>query len=110
VRFGTLKLEYSRTLKPDDKDIIVSVRYLGKPLSVVVPRAILDDLRARVFAELTTSAERCSLLKSACPCFYVPQKEDAIAAKSQRTIASCSSMEILRRGHSKTTKSLRFAT
>jgi transcriptional regulator with XRE-family HTH domain len=58
VRFRTLKLEYSRTVKPDDKDVIVSVRYLRKPLSVVVPRAILDDLSARVFAELTTSADR----------------------------------------------------
>jgi transcriptional regulator with XRE-family HTH domain len=58
VRFRTLKLEYSRAMKLDDKDVIVPVRYLGKPLSTVVPRAILDDLAARVFADLTTPAER----------------------------------------------------
>jgi hypothetical protein len=58
VRFRTVKLEYSRSVKPDDKDIIVSVRHLGKPFSVVVPRAILDDLAERVFAEVATPAQR----------------------------------------------------
>jgi hypothetical protein len=58
LRFRNVKLEYSRTVKLDDKDIIMPVCYLGKALSVVVSRAILDDLAARVFVDLTAPAKR----------------------------------------------------
>ena len=70
VRFRQLKLEYSRTVRPDDKDIIMSVRYLGKPLSVVVPRAILDDFAARVLIELTTPADRVLLVQNRLPLIF----------------------------------------
>jgi transcriptional regulator with XRE-family HTH domain len=58
LRFRNVKLEYSRTVKPDDNDVVVAARYRGKPLSVVVPRAILDALAARVLTELTNPLER----------------------------------------------------
>jgi DNA-binding XRE family transcriptional regulator len=67
VRFRQLKLEYSRTVRPDDKDIIMSVRYVGRPLSVIVARAILDDLAARVFNDLTTQADRVLLVQNRLP-------------------------------------------
>jgi transcriptional regulator with XRE-family HTH domain len=67
VRFRELRLEYSRTVRPDDKDIVVSVNYLGNPLAVVVPRIILDDFAARIFADLTTPADRALLVQNRLP-------------------------------------------
>jgi transcriptional regulator with XRE-family HTH domain len=58
LRFRTLRLEFSRTVKADDSDVVVAARYRGKPLAIVVPRAILDALAARVLTDLTTLGER----------------------------------------------------
>jgi len=69
VRFHKVRLEYSRTVTLEDKDVILSVRYLGKPLSVVVPCTILDDLAARVLTELTTPAKRALFAKKRLPLF-----------------------------------------
>jgi transcriptional regulator with XRE-family HTH domain len=52
VRFRKVEIEYSRTLKADGYDLVFSVRYKGKPYSVVVPRAICDD-----FGHLRRSTE-----------------------------------------------------
>jgi hypothetical protein len=85
VRFRTLKLEYSRTVRRDDKDIIVSARYLAKPFSVVVLRAILDDLGALAFADLARPAERVLFVQKRLPLvFCAPRRRSASAAKSIR--------------------------
>ncbi len=44
VRFRKVRIEYSRTLRQEGYDFILSVRYKGTPYSVVLPRAVIDDL------------------------------------------------------------------
>jgi transcriptional regulator with XRE-family HTH domain len=44
VRFRKIELEYSRTLRSDGYDLVLPVRYKGKPYSVVIGRAIIDDI------------------------------------------------------------------
>lgn len=44
VRSRTLQLEYSKNLQDAGWDLILSVRYRGKPCSVTIPRAIIDDI------------------------------------------------------------------
>jgi transcriptional regulator with XRE-family HTH domain len=44
VRFRKVELEYSRTVRPSDDNIILSVRYKGQPHAVVISREIIDDI------------------------------------------------------------------
>jgi hypothetical protein len=44
VRFRKVELEYSNTVKIRDQDILLSVRYRGKPYRVVIPRSVIDDI------------------------------------------------------------------
>jgi transcriptional regulator with XRE-family HTH domain len=44
VRFRKVELEYSRTVRPDGSDIILSVRYRGQPYAVVIGREVIDDI------------------------------------------------------------------
>jgi transcriptional regulator with XRE-family HTH domain len=44
VRFRKIELEYSRTVRPESGDIVLSVRYRGRPYSVTIPRAVIDDI------------------------------------------------------------------
>ena len=52
VRFRKVELEYNRTLKADGYDLVLALRYKGKPYSAVITRAICDD-----FGHLRRSTE-----------------------------------------------------
>jgi hypothetical protein len=44
VRFRKVELEYSNSVKIRNHDVLVSVRYRGKPYRVVIPRSVIDDI------------------------------------------------------------------
>jgi transcriptional regulator with XRE-family HTH domain len=44
VRHRKIELEYNRTLRSDGYDLVLSVRYKGQPYSVIIGRAIIDDI------------------------------------------------------------------
>ena len=52
VRFRKIEIEYNRSLKVEGYDLMLAVRYKGKPYSVVIPRAVCDD-----FGRLRRSTE-----------------------------------------------------
>jgi transcriptional regulator with XRE-family HTH domain len=53
VRFRKVKLEYSKSLRSEGWNIVLSVRYLGTPYSVIIERAIIDDMdRANYGSEI----------------------------------------------------------
>jgi transcriptional regulator with XRE-family HTH domain len=44
VRFRKVELEYSRTVRIDGDDVVLSVRYRGQPYLVSIGRAVIDNI------------------------------------------------------------------
>jgi hypothetical protein len=57
VRFRKVELEYSRTVRPDGDDIILSVRYRGQPYSVSIGRDVINDIDRTNYRNATQRAK-----------------------------------------------------
>jgi transcriptional regulator with XRE-family HTH domain len=75
VRFRKVELEYSRTLRPDGWDLVLPVRHRGTHYSVVIGRAIVDDIDR---ASYRTEAERVKAVQNHLPQFLRAAEEKII--------------------------------
>ena len=76
VRFRKVELEHSKNLKAEGWNLILSVRYRGSPYSVVIERAIIDDIDRTNYG---TEAERVNAVARHLP-KYLRAAEEKIAA------------------------------
>jgi len=72
VRFRKVELEYSRTLRTDGDDVILSVRYRGKPYSVSIDRSVIGDMDR---ANYRTPIERAKAVQNHLPIFLRAAEE-----------------------------------
>jgi len=75
VRFRKVELEYSKTVRHNGDDMILSVKYRGSPYSVVISREIIDDIDRTNYA---TVEQRVTAVQNHLPIFLRATEEKII--------------------------------
>lgn len=75
IRFRKIELEYNKTVRPAEDDIIIDVRYKGKPYTVVIFRSVIDDIDHTSYG---TTIERVKTVQNHLPMFLRAAEEKII--------------------------------
>ena len=78
VRFLKVELEYSNTVRTRNQDVLLSVRYRGKPYRVVIPREVTDDIDR---TNHRTTDQRVKAVQNRLPMFLRAAEEAIISGQ-----------------------------
>jgi len=78
VRFRKVELEYSNTVRTRNQDVLLSVRYRGKPYRVVIPREVTDDIDR---TNHRTTDQRVKAVQNRLPMFLRAAEEAIISGQ-----------------------------
>lgn len=78
VRFRKVELEYSRSLKSANDQVLLAVKYRGQPYSVLISRDIIDDLDR---ASYQSQEEQVKAVQNHLPLFLGAAEQSILAGK-----------------------------
>ena len=78
VRFRKVELEYSNTVRTRNQDVLLSVRYRGKPYRVVITREVTDDIDR---TNHRTTDQRVKAVQNRLPIFLRAAEEAIISGQ-----------------------------